>query len=85
MKIVPLFLKAERSAGGLGLNEQQIGLYYGTYGGGSLCAGVTVGRLLHFAPGIAADAVLSVLHLQSAFCGVYPACHVPAGKRVADR
>lgn len=43
-KIVPLFLKAERSAGGLGLNEQQIGLYYGTYGAaafvlGSLLAG----------------------------------------------
>ena len=44
MKIVPLFLKAERSAGGLGLNEQEIGLYYGTYGAaafvlGSLLAG----------------------------------------------
>lgn len=44
MKIVPLFLKAERSVGGLGLNEQQIGLYYGTYGAaafvlGSLLAG----------------------------------------------
>lgn len=44
MKIVPLFLKADRSVGGLGLNEQQIGLYYGTYGAaafvlGSLLAG----------------------------------------------
>lgn len=44
MKIVPLFLKAERSVGGLGLNEQEIGLYYGTYGAaafvlGSLLAG----------------------------------------------
>lgn len=44
MKIVPLFLKAERSVGGLGLDEQQIGLYYGTYGAaafvlGSLLAG----------------------------------------------
>lgn len=44
MKIVPLFLKAERSVGGLGLNEQQIGVYYGTYGAaafvlGSLLAG----------------------------------------------
>lgn len=44
MKIVPLFLKAERTAGGLGLDEQQIGLYYGTYGAaafvlGSLLAG----------------------------------------------
>lgn len=44
MKIVPLFLKAERSVGGLGLNEQEIGLYYGSYGAaafvlGSLLAG----------------------------------------------
>lgn len=44
MKIVPLFLKAERSVGGLGLDEQEIGLYYGTYGAaafvlGSLLAG----------------------------------------------
>ncbi len=44
MKIVPLFLKADRAMGGLGLNEQEIGLYYGTYGAaafvlGSLLAG----------------------------------------------
>lgn len=44
MKIVPLFLKAERAVGGLGLDEQEIGLYYGTYGAaafvlGSLLAG----------------------------------------------
>lgn len=44
MKIVPLFLKADRAIGGLGLNEQEIGLYYGTYGAaafviGSLLAG----------------------------------------------
>lgn len=44
MKIAPLFLKAKRLKGGLGLNEQEIGLYYGTYGAaafvlGSLLAG----------------------------------------------
>lgn len=44
MKIVPLFLKADISDGGLGLSEQQIGLYYGTFGAaafvlGSLLAG----------------------------------------------
>ena len=44
MKIVPLFLKADTAAGGLGLSEQQIGLYYGTFGAaafvlGSLLAG----------------------------------------------
>jgi PAT family beta-lactamase induction signal transducer AmpG len=49
MKIVPLFLKADRAAGGLGLNEQQIGLYYGTYGAtafvlGSILAGYYISR-----------------------------------------
>lgn len=44
MKIVPLFLKASRETGGLGLSEKEIGLYYGTYGAaafvlGSLLAG----------------------------------------------
>ena len=50
MKIVPLFLKADRSAGGLGLSEQQIGLYYGTFGAaafvlGSILAGYYISRL----------------------------------------
>ena len=44
MKIVPLFLKSSVAEGGLGLSEQQIGLYYGTFGAaafvlGSLLAG----------------------------------------------
>ncbi len=44
VKIVPLFLKADRAVGGLGLDNQQIGLYYGTFGAaafvlGSLLAG----------------------------------------------
>ncbi|MEG0788619.1 MAG: MFS transporter [Alistipes sp.] len=32
IKIVPLFLNAPTSAQGMGLSEQQIGLYYGTFG-----------------------------------------------------
>ena len=44
MKIVPLFLKAPRADGGLGLSEQQIGVFYGSFGAaafvlGSLLAG----------------------------------------------
>ncbi len=44
MKIVPLFLKTEVVDGGLGLSNQQIGLFYGTFGAaafllGSLLAG----------------------------------------------
>ena len=50
MKIVPLFLKADRAAGGLGLSEQQIGLYYGSFGAaafvlGSLLAGYYIAHL----------------------------------------
>ena len=49
MKIVPLFLKADRASGGLGLTNQQIGLYYGTFGAGafllgSLLAGYYIAR-----------------------------------------
>lgn len=39
MKIVPLFLKADTASGGLGLSEQQIGLYYGTFGAGAFVLG----------------------------------------------
>lgn len=44
VKVVPLFLKASRETGGLGLNTEQIGLFFGTYGAaafvfGSLLAG----------------------------------------------
>ncbi len=39
MKIVPLFLKADTSIGGLGLSNQQIGLYYGSFGAGAFLLG----------------------------------------------
>lgn len=39
MKIVPLFLKADVASGGLGLTNQQIGLYYGTFGAGAFLLG----------------------------------------------
>ncbi len=37
MKVVPLFLKAGREVGGLGLSEEEIGLYYGTFGAAASC------------------------------------------------
>ncbi len=39
MKIVPLFLKASQVDGGLGLSEQDIGLYYGSCGPGAFLLG----------------------------------------------
>lgn len=49
MKIVPLFLKSGTGDGGLGLTNEQIGLYYGTFGAGafllgSLLAGYWIAR-----------------------------------------
>ena len=49
IKIVPLFLKAPLNEGGLGLTEQQIGLYYGSFGAaafvlGSLGAGYFIAK-----------------------------------------
>ena len=50
VKVVPLFLKASREAGGMGLDTEQIGIYYGTYGAaafviGSLLAGYYISAL----------------------------------------
>lgn len=39
MKIVPLFLKTPVEDGGLGLTNQQFGLYYGTFGAGAFLLG----------------------------------------------
>lgn len=49
MKIVPLFLKAGRDVGGLGMDEKAIGLCYGTFGAaafviGSILAGYYIAR-----------------------------------------
>ena len=43
MKIVPLFLKAGRDVGGLGLTEQEIGIYYGTFGAAAFVLGSLLG------------------------------------------
>lgn len=39
MKIVPLFLKADRAEQGLGLSEKEIGLCYGTFGAAAFVIG----------------------------------------------
>lgn len=39
MKIVPLFLKADRADQGLGLSEEQIGICYGTFGAAAFVIG----------------------------------------------
>ena len=80
MKIVPLFLKADREMGGLGLNEKEIGLYYGTYGAaafvlGSLLAGYYIARR-----GLKKNDFLVVLYFQPSFYGVCLVCLLPAGE-----
>lgn len=43
VKIVPLFLKAPMADGGLGLTDQMIGLYYGTFGAAAFVLGSVLG------------------------------------------
>ena len=49
-RILPLFLRAERDKGGLGLSTAEVGIAYGTFGAaafvvGSICAGYFTARL----------------------------------------
>ena len=46
IKIVPLFLKAPIADQGLGLTEQEIGLYYGTFGAAAFVLGSLLGGLI---------------------------------------
>lgn len=85
MKIVPLFLKAGREIGGLGLSEQEIGIYYGTYGAaafvlGSLLAGYYISHR-----GLKKNVVFSLLYFQSTFYCLYIIGYLPTYKRYVDR
>ena len=82
MKIVPLFLKADTAAGGLGLTNQQIGLYYGTFGAGAFLLGSLLG-LLYRPPRTEALALHAVLHFQPSVRGLCAAGMVPAAVDVA--
>ena len=84
MKIVPLFLKAGRDVGGLGLTEQEIGIYYGPRSG-SFRTRFIAGRILYFRTWIEKDFVLLVLCIQSAFYGLHAACHFPTAECASYR
>lgn len=43
IKIVPLFLKASTTVGGLGMSEEEIGLCYGTFGAAAFVVGSILG------------------------------------------
>ena len=63
VKIVPLFLKASRDAGGLGLSTQDIGLVYGTAGSAAFVAGSILGGYFISTVGLKK----SLIYLWSAF------------------
>ena len=69
VKIVPLFLKADRATGGLGLDNQQIGLYYDR---------VAIGGILHLGERAETVAVFAMLHIQHTVCGLCAAGVFPA-------
>ena len=52
IKIVPLFLKAPVADQGLGLTEQEIGLYYGTFGAAAFVLGSLLGGYYISAKGL---------------------------------
>ena len=70
MKIVPLFLKADRATGGLGLNEKEIGLYYGIYGAAAFVPGSLLAGYYISARGAEENAVLTVLPYRTG--GAWP-------------
>ena len=86
MKIVPLFLKADTAAGGLGLTNQQIGLYYGTFGAGAFLLGsLLAGYYIAHRGMRRALALHAVLHFQPSVRGLCAAGMVSAAVDVADR
>ena len=63
VKIVPLFLKASRDMGGLGLSTQDIGLVYGTAGSAAFVVGSILGGYFISSVGLKK----SLIYLWSAF------------------
>lgn len=84
IKIVPLFLNAPLDQQGMGLTEQQIGLYYGTFGVIAFVVGSITGRLFHFVAQTAACLVPAGLHLQRSVRGLCAAGMVSAFESRVD-
>lgn len=74
MKIVPLFLKAGRDVGGLGLTEQEIGIYYGTFGAAAFVLGSLLGGYYISARGLKRLCSPCVVYSICLY-GLHAACH----------
>ena len=83
MKVVPLFLHDPVSQGGLGLSNEQIGTYYGTFGAAAFV--LYPRRQRHRALRSEAGAVCPRPYLQPALPGLYLPCHLPAQQPLAHR
>ena len=75
MKIVPLFLKTPVADGGLGLTNQQIGLYYGSFGAGAFLLGSLLAGYYIAARGLR----------RALFCVAPAAVYVARGRRYRRR
>ena len=71
IKIVPLFLKAPVADQGLGLTEQEIGLYYGTFGAAAFVLGSLLGGYYISAKGLRKGIVYALLLLQHTVFGIH--------------
>ena len=74
VKIVPLFLKASRDVGGLGLSTQDIGLVYGTAGSAAFVVGSILGGYFISSVGLKK----SLIYLWSAFNIPFVGCFLLA-------
>lgn len=84
MKIVPLFLKAGRDVGGLGLTEQEIGIYYGTFGAAAFVLGSLLGGYYISARGLKRLCSPCVVYSICLY-GLHAACHFPTAECASYR
>ena len=63
---MPLIFEGRPAAGGLGLTNQQIGLYYGTFGAGAFLLGSLL-AVLHRGRGLRRTLILAGVRLQPPF------------------
>lgn len=84
MKMVPLFLKASLSEGGLAMSNEDIGLIYGTFGTIAFILGSILGGYYIAHYGLK-RVLFSLVCIFSAFRDLLPLLRVPAIEPHADR
>ena len=90
MKVAPLFLRASREVGGLGLSLTEIGTLNGVFGSaafviGSLLGGIFVARPTAIPDEPFTNFIHALLRVQPSFPCLYFPCCSPADQSLSDR